>query len=201
MAEGRYVQRGSSEEFLHREVWRVVERQVDRTATNPSGGFYDDLVAMVFAFLALEGYVNFMLQKVEPELWNGNKQLRYHTPTLKKLRMLHARCGLPEIDEGAQPYCTAVELHELRNTIAHPKMISTAHEVAYDDGAEPPLFAPGILEQKISRAAAIRARDDVREIANRLHVAATQTFPKADLGPDPFCGLLALESSVTRLAD
>lgn len=42
------------ERFVHKELWRIVMRQLEHSKKNPSGAFYDDLVAMVFAFHALD---------------------------------------------------------------------------------------------------------------------------------------------------
>ena len=59
------------ERFLHKDLWRVVERQLDHALGTPRGAFYDDLVAMVFALHALEAYLNFVGERVAPENMEG----------------------------------------------------------------------------------------------------------------------------------
>ena len=56
------------ERFLHRELWRVVERQLNHASVTPKGAFYDDLVAMVFALHTLEAYLNFAGERLAPRI-------------------------------------------------------------------------------------------------------------------------------------
>lgn len=42
---------------FHRHIWRVAVRQPAHAQSNRTGSFYDDLVAMVFAFATLEEYL------------------------------------------------------------------------------------------------------------------------------------------------
>ena len=37
------------EHFLHKELWRVVDRQIAHSERFPQGSLYDDMIAMVFA--------------------------------------------------------------------------------------------------------------------------------------------------------
>ena len=66
-----FIEEAVQEEFLHKEVWRVVERQLAHAERNERGAMYDHLVAMAFAALSLEGYANFLLAKIAPDLWTG----------------------------------------------------------------------------------------------------------------------------------
>src|SRR5688572_20133205 len=61
------------ERFIHKELWRVVERQLDHAKRIPSGAFYDHLVAMTFAFHTLEAYLNYVGEKLAPDIWKDER--------------------------------------------------------------------------------------------------------------------------------
>ena len=64
----RVITSVEGERFIHKELWRVVIRQLEHAKANPSGAFYDDLVAMTFAFHALEAYLNYVGEKLAPDM-------------------------------------------------------------------------------------------------------------------------------------
>ena len=68
MNKRRFIEEASGEEYVHRDVWRVVKRQIAYAEANPKGALLDDLVALVFASHALEGYANFLGAKIAPDL-------------------------------------------------------------------------------------------------------------------------------------
>lgn len=63
------------QENLHRDAWCVVNRQIEHADKDQRGSTYDYLVSMVFAFHALEGYLNFVGEKIDPPLWIKEKEL------------------------------------------------------------------------------------------------------------------------------
>jgi gamma-glutamylcysteine synthetase len=60
MNKRRFIEQASGEEYVHKAVWRVANRQLVHAKTETKGAQLDDLVAMVFASHALEGYANFL---------------------------------------------------------------------------------------------------------------------------------------------
>jgi len=187
------------EEYLHKAAWEVVKRQIAHAEANPKGSLYDDLVAMVFAFHCIEGYLNFVGEKVAPDLWANERLTFKHTGLTGKLATICQRCGIGTPDNGRRPFATVVELRKLRDRMAHPKIQKVRKTVEFMEGKLPPLFPKSYLATLISHTNAIRARDDVKLIADEIHAAAVAEFPHLALGRDALEGMHSMHSSTTRL--
>lgn len=202
MVKRRFAEEASGEEYIHKVVWRVVKRQVAHVEANPKGALMDDLVALVFASHALEGYANFLGAKIAPDLWANERELFRNSGLDGKLVVLHERCGLTAPEKGRRPYSTVRELKRLRDGIAHPKtIVLLPRRTEYVEGKEPPLFARGYLEQLVGHERALRAMEDVKAIADRLHGAAMARFPNKHLIPNALEGILSMRSTSTRLKE
>lgn len=196
----RFVEEGTTEDYLHRDVWRVVNRQLEYAKANPTGALYDDLVAMVFSYHALEGYLNFVGAKIAPDLWKDEKTEFSDTGITGKLTAICNRCGIDVLEKSRRPYSTMLALKKLRDSMAHPKTQKTNHRKEFVEGKTLPLFRPSYLAQLVSHQKAMRARDDVRSIAARIHSVALSRFPNVHMGDDPFEGMISMNSAMTRLA-
>jgi hypothetical protein len=193
----RFVETSQSEEYLHKETWRVVLRQLDSAEKNERGGLYDDLVAMVFAFLSFEGYLHFVGERVAPKKW---KKLRKDNATFRE--KFEVICGLCEIEflEFERPFSTIFELRELRNRIAHPKPHRDDEtSVEFIEGNDPEIFPPTFLQRLVDHKKALRAREDVKRISDLIHDSANSRFPSAELGPDGLGGVLSMRTTSTKL--
>lgn len=197
----RFIEEAEGEEYIHKAVWQVAKRQLAHAEANPKGALLDDLVAMVFTSHALEGYVNFLGQKVAPELWENERERFRKTGLAGKLAALHERCGLEAPERGRRPYSTIRELKRLRDGIAHPKTRRTESRKEYAEGKDPPLFPRSYLEEIVSRERAQRAMQDVKEIVDRLHTAAVARFPGKQLGSDGLEGILWMRSTSAQLKE
>src|SRR5580692_5004930 len=133
------VEDAEGEEYLHKETWRVVNRQFDPPDDRKKGATYDDLVAMVFAAHSLEGYLNFIGDKILPELWQKEREIEGGFEG--KLARILQECGLNKFEKGRRPYSTVTELTTLRNNLAHPKTKKQRkRRKIYPEGKEPTLF-------------------------------------------------------------
>jgi hypothetical protein len=61
------------ENFTHRSLWCVVARQIENAEARPSGALYDHLAAMVFTLHAFEAYLNFLGERLAPDIWNDEQ--------------------------------------------------------------------------------------------------------------------------------
>ena len=102
----KFLEEADSEEYLHKAAWQVVMRQIEHAETDQTGALYDDLVAMVFAFHCMEGYLNFVGAKIAPELWKHEKERFGRTGIAGKLNAICERCGVAVPDKGRRPYST-----------------------------------------------------------------------------------------------
>lgn len=197
----RFEESASGEEYLHKDAWTVVRRQIEHADANPCGALYDDLVAMMFAFHCIEGFLNFVGDKIAPELWKDEKERFKASGIDGKLEEICKLCGLSKPKKGRRPYQTISTLKTLRNQMAHPKTRKTESVKQFEEGKTSPLFQKPYLSTLVSHEKATQARDDVKCIADEIHKAARVKFPDADLGVDALEGILAMRTTGTRLAE
>lgn len=199
MKKRHFIEESEGEEYLHKETWRVVKRQFDRPEDSRTGAMYDDLVAMVFVSHTLEGYLNFIGDKILPALWKNERDEFKKTGITGKLTAILAECGLEPFEKGHRPYSTVTALEKLRDNIAHPKTHKPKSSTIYSEGKEPPMFPKTLLETLISHKKAEQARDDVRCVVDRIHAAAVTKFPKLLLGDDGLEGIISQHSHSVKL--
>ena len=199
MTKRQFIEESEGEEYLHKTTWLVVKRQFERPVDPKKGAMYDYLVAMVFASHTLEGYLNFIGDKILPELWKKERDIEGGLEG--KLSLILRECDLPDFDKSRRPYATVTTLTKLRNRIAHPKTHKPKSCTMYTEGKEPPLFPKTHLETLVSHEKALRARDDVKCIVDRIHAAAFSKFPTLHLGDDGLGGILSLHSHSAKLHD
>lgn len=194
----QFLETSESEEYLHKYAWAVVKRQIQLAENESRGALYDDLVAMVFAFHSLEGYVNFVGEKVAPDLWRDERR-RFKSDIFKKLKAILERCEMEPLDKSRRPYSTIKALQKLRNKMTHPKTHRSTTTKKFREGKEPELFQQSHLETLVCHEKALRARDDVSCIADLIHRAASDRFRNAGLGAGPFDGVTSMRSSSMSL--
>jgi hypothetical protein len=152
-----------------------------------------------FAFHSLEGYLNFVGDKIAPELWADERETFKKTGLFGKLTAICERCSISVPDKGRRPYATVAELRNLRDAMAHPKTRKVRGRIEFVEGKPPPLFAKSYLASLVSHEKTLRARDDVKQIADHIHQAAGARFPHAGLGRDALEGIHSTRSTSTRL--
>lgn len=195
----RLREQTEGEEYLHKATWEVVKRQIAHAEATPKGSLYDDLVAMVFAFQCIEGYLNFVGEKVAPDLWANERVTFKDTGLTGKLAAICERCGLSRLEKGKRPFATVAELRKLRDRVAHPKIQRFRKTIEFMESKSPPLLAKPYLATLVSHKKAIRAGHDIKLIADEIHAAALAAFPHAPLGCDALEGIHSMHTSTTRL--
>jgi hypothetical protein len=186
--------------FFHRHIWKVVERQLEQAQRNPLGAEYDCLVAMVFAFHTLEGYLNYVGSQLAPELWRRERNEQSIQSFSKKATKIFELCCVPEPDKTARPYKTIWDLQDLRDKIAHPKPIPFIEKV-HHTGEEPapkPNYAP--FGDLVSYEKALVAAHDVKKLIAVIHKAASRKIDDVWFGEDGLCGPLGHGQGSTTLA-
>jgi hypothetical protein len=190
------------ERFLHKDLWRVVERQLDHATAMPTGAFYEDLVAMVFALHALEAYLNFVGERVAPDIWKDEREYFRREPYRGfdgKVRKVLELVGISEPPRDVRPYRTVWLLKDLRDLIAHAKPIRLDGVLEHSASEEPaPPRSP--LRDVVTHENAERARDDVQTFADTIHAAALLNVKDIWFGKSAFGGTFQYSSSHTTIA-
>jgi hypothetical protein len=190
----------SGDIFLHRYVWRVVERQLEHAQINPTGSFYDHLVAMVFAFNTLEGYLNYVGSHLAPKLWEDERNEKSIRSFSGKAAKVFELCGIPEPNKAARPYKTIWELQGLRDKIAHPKPIPFSKKFHHTDEEPAPSPNHVPLDELVSLEKVRTTVHDVRELMAAIHAAARIKIDDVWFGEEGLGGPLSHATGSTILA-
>lgn len=188
------------ERFLHRELWRVVDRQLKHASINPEGAFYDRLVAMVFAFHTLEAYLNFVGERLAPDIWRDERNYFRNEPYRGfdgKLKKVFELVGMPESDPNKRPCSTVGLLKALRDLIGHAKPEKFKRTVEHEPH-EKPDFLNTPLDEIVTPENAVMARDDIKILIDRIHAEASKRGKKIDFHEEALDGSLQHGRGYTR---
>lgn len=186
------------EHFVHKELWKVVERQLEHAAANPTGSFYDNLAAITFASLFIEGYLNFVGQLLAPAFWKDERKHFSKVGFLGKLRKVLELADV-HVDESARPFSTIRKLQRLRDRIVHARPEKITESVHHHPGALPD-FQHAPLNALLTKQETERFVTDVRELAETIHASVRRKAHSPWLGTSPFGGITMHVSGHTELA-
>ena len=187
------------EHYVYLDLWYVVEQQLEHADYQLRGSFYCYLIAMVFAFHALEAYLNYLGDGLAPHI--GIKERKFFSkPPYRgfdgKVRKVLKLLGISEPNRECRPYRSVWELKKLRDTIAHPQRERISYSIDHP-GSAPPEYR-SIFENLVDREKAIQATDDVREFIKKLHAAAEPGMKHDEyFKEDPFDGISRIISGNT----
>ena len=159
------------EVYNHRILWMAAEQNLLQITPSNKESNYFSVGAMFLFFAAFEGYLNWLGNRVAPEVWKDERQFFSHSPfhgTLGKYLFLAKILRISNPDPSRRPFQTAKELLDLRNMVAHPKSEAGEKPVKFNEGYFPPHFE-GQLAEKVSGEKAHRAKEDLKELADGLH--------------------------------
>jgi hypothetical protein len=156
------------EVFVFRELWQVVKRQRGRAETEPTGSFYDHLVALVFAFHTLEGYINFIGERLEPNLWA--KERRAFRSVMDKFYKILELVSLSP-DLPARPFSSVNWLKGFRDVIAHAKTERFARILEETGPILPSLYVEPFGNFVTPDQTSIIC-DDIKAVIETIHAAA-----------------------------
>jgi hypothetical protein len=196
----RAVTSVEGEQFVHRELWRVVERQMDHAKANPTGRFYDNLVAMVFAFLSLEAYLNFAGARLDPDYWKNERAHFAKTGFDGKLKKVLALVAVHH-QAGKRPFTTLQQLSALRDLVAHGKTMPIKRRIRHALG-DPPLLDRAPLTDLVTERRTAIAVADVRNLAQKIHVGGKKAMAHDSWwGDGPFGGITMHVGGGTTVED
>jgi hypothetical protein len=168
-----------SEVYTHRLLWIFTEREAELADAKEEGSLYHNLVALVFASLTVEGYVNYAGERLDHQVWQNDRNYfskpPYHgvTGKLKKVTELVALAWEPE----KEPLKSILELKDLRDLIAHSKPQKSEGTVEHSVQSEYPHLTGDILSKRISKSARIDGMTAVERFVEQLQAAARKKLP------------------------
>lgn len=184
------------EVFTHRILWSACQRQMHVARGAESGSWYFYLTAMLMGFMTFEAYINFLVSKVEPELWKGERNVFRTAPykgTFGKLLKLCELHDVPYPDKGRRPYQTVARLNDLRDIVAHGKPETFTFSVRHRKEENPATIMYS-LDDYVSDKEAERAVTDVKELIESIHATFVTKVGVDLLLSLPLDGTLAMST-------
>jgi hypothetical protein len=180
------------EELLHRLLWQIVEEESKRSAETERGWFNPAVVAMVFAFHTVEAYLNYVGERLAPEIWKDERNYFREEPYRGwegKLRKVMELVSLSLASED-RPLKTILELKDLRDLIAHGKSEKLTGEVVHLWGTEPAILASKLRQMVTAKENLGNSLADVYQLLKQIHQLAKPMLKDEDVwfGDDPLQG-------------
>ena len=190
------------ENFNHRLLWFIVKRQLEHGVSRPAGANHDDLVAMVFALHSMEAYLNFIGERLAPDVWAREREYFSKAPYRGfsgKMKKVLELVELEEPSRDSRPYSTVWLLKNLRDQIAHPKTERYAFTAPHapDDIMA---FYRAPFQGLVTRENADRAYEDIEAFADLIHSLAITRLKNVIVGDRALRGLLSLGSGSSSVA-
>ena len=186
----------------HRFMWEIVEEQAKRASELERDWSKPALVAMVFAFHAVEAYLNFVGGLLAPEVWQDERDYFRKEPYRGwhgKLRKVMELVEL-KMSEEARPLKTVFELKRLRDAIAHGKPEKLAGDVVHDEETEAPFAVSELRSMFTPKRKVADAVSDVEELLNRIHSLAKGKVKEQGFGDKALQGPSQCVSWTTTLS-
>lgn len=180
------------ETFNHRILWFIVSRQLKHANENAAGAMHDHLVAMVFAFHALEAYLNFIGERLAPDVWAderryfGRSDYQGFAGKLKKVLEL---VGMAAPEKTTRPYSTVWLLKNLRDQIAHARTERYTFAVDHPPDENLTLHLK-LFGGLVTKENAEMAHADIEAFADQIHDLARPKLT-AIVGDRAFRGMLS----------
>jgi hypothetical protein len=180
-------------ELAHRECWEVVLEHQALANSRDRGWYRPSLVAMMFAFHAVEAYLNFVGELLAPDIWKNEREYFKKMPYRGfhgKLRKVAELVGLTA-DESARPLKTVLELKTLRDLIAHGRSEAFEGAIAHGRDEESPYPVSTLRSKVLPRTRLGLIVTDVEAFLNSVHALAAEKL-RAGGKNDPWFGGEAL---------
>lgn len=160
--------------YTHRLLWQIAEQQAALARERDREWVNFSLVAVTFAFHALEAYVNFAGEHLAPDLWADEQNSFRKEPYRGWKGKLRKAFELTEVpwEPDTRPLKTVLELQELRDSIAHGKAERFSGTFNHDTDVHklmPTLPNSRIRSMVLPKERLGEVLDDVRSLLEQMH--------------------------------
>ena len=180
-------------QYTHKILWAACKRQADLARESDEDRPYFALTAMLMAFFALEGYLNFIGEILCPDEWKFEKEFFSRRPyqgikgKIKRLANAVHILGVHTRPE----YQTAMSLRELRSYVVHAKVDEYEEVLEYRGTDLPPPklspFGKRVLPEQMERAI-----DHVKSLCDLFHSRAKAVSDSHEFQSSALEGMLSV---------
>jgi hypothetical protein len=189
----RKTARLTGEIFNHRLLWHSAHVLSKQATDREEGSTYSLLAATLFAYLALEAYLNDVGPRVAPEQWKDERESfsqGEYRGTLGKLEFLLRQLDL-KYDKGRRPFQTVRELDRRRDALVHPRTEKVDHLIRYRDAAKVQTHKDPELFEFADQNFLVQAFQDIEVLCDGIQGAARQRLGEHEiLWPVAFRGAM-----------
>jgi hypothetical protein len=166
------------EDLPHRLMWSIAEEHAELAKAQRNWGS-PSLVAMVFAFHAMEAHLNYVGLRLAPDIWEKEREYFRTTGFRGKIREVMERAGV-NWEPGKRPLQTVLGLEKLRNAIAHGRPEKLAGTILHAQDTEPPYPDFSLRSMFTPKEKMPKAVHDVEQFANTIQKAARRKLKVKD---------------------
>jgi len=157
------------EVYTHRYLWASLKRVRDVAAEKDEDAPFFWLSAMLLAYLTYEAYLNYVGDRVAPEVWSGEKEVfskgKYRGEEAK-LRKIEEVTGI-RVDKAKRPYQTVKKLKKVRDMLVHGKVEKFRFDTVVEEDTVPKMFQI-TLEEYVSKSQFDRALHDTEQLIEHI---------------------------------
>ena len=168
---------------IHAELWQTSDFLLEAGQIRPQGSAHQFRASLIFRAFFLEAFLNWLGPRLIPH-WKYLERLKPR----EKLDLLTDHIQLKP-DYGTRPWQIVKEVFDFRNTIAHgkPQNLEDEETANLEDFLSDVsvVFVQAEWERFAKEETALRAQEDIREIANILYEKA-EVKHDGPLGPFSF---------------
>lgn len=171
------------EEIIHRLLWRIVKEQAEEAEKRQEGWFNPGVVARVFAYHTVEAYLNYVGERIAPEIWKDERNYFRNEPyrgALGKLRKIMDLVALPWTPDD-KPLKTILERKEIRDLIGHGKAEKLRGEAIHPPDTEAPFPVSRLREIVAPKDTLALMLSDVEGFLNELQKRARPLLKVKDV--------------------
>ncbi|HEY9198044.1 MAG TPA: hypothetical protein VIR60_01680 [Gammaproteobacteria bacterium] len=191
------------ESFPHRILWRCVLAHYERARSIEKGSKHFDLTTMLMAYLTYEAYLNFVGDRLAPDLWAQEKS--YFTTGKYaglegKLKKICELCDGLKVNKGARPYQTITMLSVFRDSVVHAKPYKYEDSMEHPVDREPDWW-PRDSYDCVTEEQTSKVVEDVEKFIEFLHQKALPHIHDKMFGDKALKGVLGYASSSTSFVE
>lgn len=185
----------------HRLLWQIVEEQAQIANSRDQEWSRPALVAMVFSFLTVESYINFVGERLEPKLWADERNAFRKEGVKGKIRKVFEVLDIPWDEDGNKPLKTVLELKDLRDAISHSKPEKLSGKITHDESESHPFPASSLRSMFTPKEKLSEAIHGVEHLLNEIHSIAREKIDDVWFGVSALHGPDQYNSRDTRIVE
>ena len=173
------------EAITHRVLWRITQEQVELAQGKEAGWIYPSVVAQVFAYHTVEAYLNYVGERLEPDIWRNERNYFRNEPyrgALGKMHKIVDLVGLPWTEEARdeRPLKTIMDLKYFRDLISHGKTEKFDEVILHEAGEEPLRPSSELVKLSESKEKLSVVLEDVEQYLDSIHLLAKPMLKVSD---------------------